>query len=80
MSHKRSPDQWRKPQNPDNASPAISNPVLSAGFELVNKHKAAQALAVSPETLKKYRLQADSTLIPDIHYHVWNSRTIRYNL
>jgi hypothetical protein len=46
---------------------------------LVNKHEAADLIGVSPETLKKYRLQEDSTLIEGIHYHVWNSRTIRYN-
>jgi hypothetical protein len=46
---------------------------------LVNKHEAADLIGVSPETLKKYRLQEDSTLIKGIHYHVWNSRTIRYN-
>lgn len=46
---------------------------------LVNKHEAARILGVSPETLKKYRLQPDSSLIEGIHYHVWNPRTIRYN-
>ncbi len=48
-------------------------------MQLVNKHEAAAILGISPETLKKYRLQEGSTLIPDVHYHVWNSRTIRYN-
>lgn len=48
-------------------------------FGLVNKHEAARILGVSPETLKKYRLQPDSSLIEGIHYHVWNPRTIRYN-
>lgn len=46
---------------------------------LVNKHEAAGILGISPETLKKYRLQEGSTLIEGIHYHVWNSRVIRYN-
>lgn len=46
---------------------------------LVNKHEAADILGVSPETLKKYRLQKNSTLCKGIHYHVWNSRVIRYN-
>jgi hypothetical protein len=46
---------------------------------LVNKHKAAEILGISPETLKKYRLQENSTLIEGIHYHVWNRRVIRYN-
>ncbi len=45
----------------------------------VNKHKAAEILGVSPETLKKYRLQPDSTLIEGVHYHAWNQRVIRYN-
>jgi hypothetical protein len=49
------------------------------GFRLVNKHEAAAILGVSPETLKKYRLQENSPLIEGVHYHVWNSRTIRYN-
>ncbi|MBD2122894.1 hypothetical protein [Trichocoleus sp. FACHB-262] len=48
-------------------------------FGLVNKHEAARILGVSPETLKKYRLQPESSLIEGIHYHVWNPRTIRYN-
>lgn len=30
---------------------------------LVNKHDAAAILGVSPETLKKYRLQENSTLV-----------------
>jgi hypothetical protein len=46
---------------------------------LVNKHEASAVLGISPETLKKYRLQDNSTLIEGIHYHVWNSRVIRYN-
>lgn len=46
---------------------------------LVDKHAAAALLGISPETLKKYRLQSGSTLIEGVHYHVWNSRTIRYN-
>lgn len=49
------------------------------GLRLVNKYEAARILGVSPETLKKYRLQPDSPLIEGIHYHVWNARTIRYN-
>lgn len=49
------------------------------GFQLVNKHKAAAILGVSPETLKKYRLQEGSTLIEGLHYHIWNSRVVRYN-
>lgn len=46
---------------------------------LVDKNEAAKILGISPDTLKRYRLQPDSTLIAGIHYHVWNSRTIRYN-
>ncbi len=46
---------------------------------LVDKHEASGILGISPETLKKYRLQEGSTLIEGIHYHVWNSRVIRYN-
>jgi hypothetical protein len=45
----------------------------------VNKHEASAVLGISPETLKKYRLQANSTLLEGIHYHVWNKRVIRYN-
>jgi hypothetical protein len=37
------------------------------GFRLVNKHEAAAILGVSPETLKKYRLQENSSLIEGIH-------------
>jgi hypothetical protein len=46
---------------------------------LINKHDAAEILGISPETLKKYRLQEGSTLIEGIHYYVWNSRVIKYN-
>ncbi|XGV98785.1 MAG: hypothetical protein ACAF41_07565 [Leptolyngbya sp. BL-A-14] len=46
---------------------------------LVNKHEASAVLGISPETLKKYRLQANSTLIEGIHYHVWNARVVKYN-
>jgi hypothetical protein len=55
---------------------------VSAVFKelrLVNKHEAAAILGISPETLKKYRLQDGSPFIEGVHYHVWNSRTIRYN-
>lgn len=38
-------------------------PQQRTGLQLVNKHKAADLLGVSPETLKKYPLQEDSTLI-----------------
>lgn len=47
--------------------------------KLVNKHEAAAILGISPETLKKYRLAEDSTLVEGVHYHTWNSRVIRYN-
>lgn len=66
------------------ASPTV-NPVLTwdqlknLGIQLVKKGKAAELLDISPETLKKYRLQKGSTLIAGIHYVVLNSRTIRYN-
>lgn len=46
---------------------------------LVDKHEAAALLGISPETLKKYRLRKDSTLVKGVHYHVWNRRVIRYN-
>lgn len=49
------------------------------GIRLVNKYEVAAILGISPETLKKYRLQDNSPLIEGIHYHAWNSRTIRYN-
>jgi hypothetical protein len=45
----------------------------------VGKHEAAAILGVSTETLKRYRLQKDSTLLKGIHYFVWNSRVVRYN-
>lgn len=51
----------------------------AAGVRLVNKHEAADILGISPETLKKYRLQKDSPLLKGIHYHVWNARVVRYN-
>lgn len=54
------------------------NPLLS--LNLVDKHAAAEHLGIRPGTLKKYRLQPNSTLIRGIHYHVFNSRLIRYNL
>lgn len=47
--------------------------------QLVDKNEAAKILGISPDTLKQYRLQPNSTLIEGIHYHIWNSRTIRYN-
>lgn len=47
--------------------------------KLLNKHEAAALIAVSPATLKKYRLAKDSSLIEGVHYYRWNSRTIRYN-
>lgn len=55
------------------------NDTLSWTGTLVTKHEAAQILGISPETLKKYRLQPGSTLIEGVHYHIWNSRVIRYN-
>lgn len=47
--------------------------------KLVNKHRAAEIIGVSPSTLKQYRRAENSTLIEGIHYHRWNTRTIRYN-
>lgn len=47
--------------------------------KLVNKHKAAEIIGVSPSTLKQYRRAENSTLIEGVHYHRWNTRTIRYN-
>jgi hypothetical protein len=47
---------------------------------LVNKHRAAAAISVSPSTLKQYRLAKNSSLIESIHYFYLNSRTIHYNL
>ncbi len=58
---------------------AYLNPQQGLGIRLVNKHEASDILGISPETLKKYRLQDGSTLIEGLHYHVWNSRVIRYN-
>lgn len=56
-----------------------ASPQSFAGVRLVGKHEAAAILGVSTETLKRYRLQKDSTLIKGIHYFVWNSRVVRYN-
>lgn len=50
-----------------------------SGVRLINKHEASNILGISPETLKKYRLQKNSTLIEGIHYHIWNTRVVKYN-
>jgi hypothetical protein len=52
---------------------------MSSQLKLVDKYSAAAILGISPETLKKYRLKPDSPFIKGIHYHVFNSRVIRYN-
>lgn len=57
----------------------LHNFQLSNGTRLVNKHDAAAILGICPATLNKYRLRKNSTLIEGIHYHVWNSRVVRYN-
>lgn len=56
-----------------------SNADFYSTIKLINKHKAAEILGISPSTLKKYRLDKNSTLLEGIHYYVLNSRTIRYN-
>lgn len=69
----------------DNGTSSVENattapaPTVASIPTLVTKHEAASLLGISPETLKKYRRQEGSTLIEGIHYHVWNSRVIRYN-
>ncbi len=73
------PEKRRNAQTQAQFDTAGLHPHQAQGLQLVNKHKAADLLGVSPETLKKYRLQKDSTLIEGIHYHVWNSRVVRYN-
>ncbi|MCA1994510.1 MAG: hypothetical protein LDL41_21065, partial [Coleofasciculus sp. S288] len=57
----------------------LASPQSFVGVRLVGKHEAAAILGASTETLKRYRLQKDSTLIKGIHYFVWNSRVVRYN-
>lgn len=44
----------------------------------VTKHTIAELLKLSPETLKKYRL--DGRLIEGIHWIRVNSRVVRYHL
>jgi hypothetical protein len=67
-------------QKPTDSTPNARHPQIGKGLlQLVNKHKAAEILGVSPETLKKYRLQKDSTLIKGIHYYIWNPRVVKYN-
>ena len=44
----------------------------------VNKQKATEALGLSGETLKRYRLQGE--WIEGIHWVRINSRCVRYNL
>ena len=63
------------------AAVAIGTPSVASavGVRLVNKHEAAAILGISTETLKRYRLQANSPLIKGVHYFVWNSRVVRYN-
>jgi hypothetical protein len=68
------------PGNSQNFQDFRPQSVLSNCVKLGGKREAARILGISPETLKKYRLQEGSSLISGIHYHVWNSRTIRYNL
>ncbi|MEM9446989.1 MAG: hypothetical protein AAGA75_00465 [Cyanobacteria bacterium P01_E01_bin.6] len=45
---------------------------------LITKHQAASILAISPSTLKKYRLAPDSQLIEGVHYIRFNSRNLKY--
>lgn len=46
--------------------------------QFVTKHRIAALLNLSPETLKKYRL--DGRLIEGIHWIRVNPRVVRYNL
>lgn len=79
MVHKSCPDFSVRTQIPENFTNSLVTKTNATGFRLVDKHQAAAILSVSPETLKKYRLQENSPLIEGIHYFVWNSRVIRYN-
>ena len=47
-------------------------------FEFVSKHTISQRFKLSPETLKKYRL--NGRLIEKIHWIKLNSRVVLYNL
>lgn len=53
--------------------------IASVGIKLIDKHEAADLIGVSWETLKRYRLRKDSTLVRGIHYFALSSRTIKYN-
>lgn len=57
----------------------VHSDAFSAHTKLIDKHEAAAMLRISPDTLKRYRLQEGSTLVEGIHYFTWNSRVIRYN-
>ena len=57
-----------------------SNGFKDLPVTLGDKHTTAEALSISPSTLKKYRLNAKFQLYEGIHYYKLNSRTIRYNL
>jgi len=71
--------KWRSPMKQRNQGEADLDRSAPFPPNLITKHQAAEILAISPSTLKKYRLAADSSLIEGVHYVRWNSRTIRYN-
>ncbi|MEA5599044.1 hypothetical protein [Rivularia sp. UHCC 0363] len=52
--------------------------IILQHYQLVNKQVAAEMTGLSPETLKKYRLEG--ILEKDIYWVVINSRVIRYNI
>lgn len=79
MAEKPTPGKGNLLNNGESSQVSLNLVNLPYLPRLVGKHEAAALLGVSPETLKKYRLRKDSTLIKGLHYHVWNSRVIRYN-
>jgi hypothetical protein len=79
MKRNRTPEQRANAQSSVKTNTTSYQARPQSGVRLVNKREAAAILGISHETLKKYRLQENSSLIEGIHYHVWNSRVIRYN-
>ena len=52
--------------------------IILQHYQLVNKQVAAEMTGLSPQTLKKYRLEG--ILEKDIYWVMINSRVIRYNI
>lgn len=52
--------------------------IILQHYQLVNKQVAAEMTGLSPQTLKKYRLEG--ILEKDIYWVMINPRVIRYNI